>query len=326
MGLEKLSGYNTRMQSFEAPRSIAIACFYIAVFLFFETAWEYCSSLLCPGGGQPCWVMIEERLIRPAEDKSAAKRRKLDDSSETHLNFQSGSVTLDQRLAECFTVSMNCWEFLQSNVTYRGEFSRLCQQWGAFEWSWLSSFRADMNMYKGEHEIAAQVLQHEWQKIPEPERTKPESLRYLIQTVNCCALMGDIKDVAFSDPTQDLALGQLVVLLQYNWPREEERFASIITAIQKRKKFSIADYLPYIIVIDMLEELVFLSNCESLEITLVAQAEGSRTRTVTRGLNREAREELMAAVDRQVQRCHEPIEPVLREFFQKEKLCITSEK
>lgn len=93
---------------------------------------------------------------------------------------------------------------------------------------------------------------------------------------------------------------------------------------------------------------MFLSNCESLEITLVAQAEGSRyvscavlcsfhthgsvfntlnrTRTVTRGLNREAREELMAAVDRQVQRCHEPIEPVLREFFQKEKLYITSEK
>lgn len=52
----------------------------------------------------------------------------------------------------------------------------------------------------------------------------------------------------------------------------------------------------------------------------------NRTRTVTRGLNREAREELMAAVDRQVQRCHEPIEPVLREFFQKEKLYITSEK
>ena len=28
------------------------------------------------------------------------------------------------------------------------EFSRLCQQWGAFEWSWLSSFRADMAIYK----------------------------------------------------------------------------------------------------------------------------------------------------------------------------------
>lgn len=56
-----------------------------------------------------------------------------------------------------------------------------------------------------------------------------------------------LQDFAFSDPTQDAALGQLLVLLQYNWPREEERFASIITAIQKRKKFSIADYLPYII-------------------------------------------------------------------------------
>ena len=28
------------------------------------------------------------------------------------------------------------------------EFSRLCQQWGAFEWAWLSSFRADMAVYK----------------------------------------------------------------------------------------------------------------------------------------------------------------------------------
>lgn len=62
-----------------------------------------------------------------------------------------------------------------------------------------------------------------------------------------CLAFPAFQDVAFSDPTQDLALGQLVVLLQYNWPREEERFASIITAIQKRKKFSIADYLPYII-------------------------------------------------------------------------------
>ena len=28
------------------------------------------------------------------------------------------------------------------------EFSRLCQQWGAFEWEWLNAFRADMALYK----------------------------------------------------------------------------------------------------------------------------------------------------------------------------------
>ena len=52
MGLEKIAGYNPHMQtSFEAPRPVAIACFYIAVFLFFEMAWEYCSEILYPSGG-----------------------------------------------------------------------------------------------------------------------------------------------------------------------------------------------------------------------------------------------------------------------------------
>ena len=53
MGLEKIAGYNTHIQaSFEAPRPVAIACFYIAVFLFFEMAWEYCCEMLYPSGGE----------------------------------------------------------------------------------------------------------------------------------------------------------------------------------------------------------------------------------------------------------------------------------
>ena len=43
--------------------------------------------------------------------------------------------------------------------------------------------------------------------------------------------------------------------------------------------------LDFTVVIDMLEELVFLSNCESLDISLVAQAEGSRYTWFIRGIN-----------------------------------------
>ena len=35
------------------------------------------------------------------------------------------------------------------------------------------------------------------------------------------------QDVAFSDPKNERALGQLLVLLQYKWPKEEEMFASV---------------------------------------------------------------------------------------------------
>ena len=40
------------MQPFEAPRTVAIACFYISVFLFFEMAWEYCKEMLYPTAGR----------------------------------------------------------------------------------------------------------------------------------------------------------------------------------------------------------------------------------------------------------------------------------
>ena len=38
-------------------------------------------------------------------------------------------------------------------------------------------------------------------------------------------------------------------------------------------------------------------------------------RTITRGVNRGAREELMSAVERQIKRFEEPIEPLLRLIF-----------
>ena len=56
-GLEKISGYTNKAQPFEAPRNVAIACFYISVFLFFEMAWEYSYAVLYPelsGGMYMC--------------------------------------------------------------------------------------------------------------------------------------------------------------------------------------------------------------------------------------------------------------------------------
>jgi len=43
---------------------------------------------------------------------------------------------------------------------------------------------------------------------------------------------------------------------------------------------------------------------------------------VTRGVNRGARVDLMGAMEKQVKRCKEPIEPILRTFFREEKLSL----
>ena len=45
-GLEYISGFNSSLRvPFDPPRQVAIACFYISVFLFFETAWSYYSHV-----------------------------------------------------------------------------------------------------------------------------------------------------------------------------------------------------------------------------------------------------------------------------------------
>ena len=70
-----------------------------------------------------------------------------------------------------------------------------------------------------------------------------------------------LKDVAFSDAKNDRALGQLLVLLQYQWPKEEEIFASLITAIQKRRKFIFPEFFQYIIRIPIYLIDVFSNTC-----------------------------------------------------------------
>ena len=56
-----------------------------------------------------------------------------------------------------------------------------------------------------------------------------------------------LQDVALSDPKNERALGDLLVLVQYQWPKEEAVFANLITTIQKRRKFSFPEFFKYII-------------------------------------------------------------------------------
>ena len=59
---------------------------------------------------------------------------------------------------------------------------------------------------------------------------------------------------------------------------------------------------------------------ESMAVSLFSPL--CRTRAVTRGVNRGARVDLMGAIEKQVKRSCEPIEPLLRTFFKNEKLAI----
>jgi len=79
--------------------------------------------------------------------------------------------------------------------------------------------------------------------------TPRSSIQILTGQVLCIQLHSTYtpQDVAFSDPKNERALGQLLVLLQYKWPKEEEMFASVITTIQKRRKFNFPEFFNYVI-------------------------------------------------------------------------------
>ena len=71
-----------------------------------------------------------------------------------------------------------------------------------------------------------------------------------------------LKDVAFCDPKNDRALGQLLVLLQYQWPKEEEIFASLITTVQKRRRFYFPEFFEYVIrILPAFTTLLYTCTC-----------------------------------------------------------------
>ena len=66
----------------------------------------------------------------------------------------------------------------------------------------------------------------------------------------------------------DVALGHMLVLLQYDWPRYEPLFADVIARIRAAGAFTYARFFSYIMQIDMLEEFSYLRSPEGGKVSL----------------------------------------------------------
>ncbi|XP_019851129.1 PREDICTED: integrator complex subunit 10-like isoform X2 [Amphimedon queenslandica] len=387
-GLEYVSGFSSSQRvPFDPPRQVAIACFYISVFLFFETAWSYYSHVhQITENSAKCWALIEDVSL----ESRFLKVKKKQEEQQAHsvlVNLQTpGTKSSDSHL-ENFFVAIDCYNFLHSCNTYRSEFSRLCQQWNTSDWSWLVAFKADMMLYKGDIEAVRRILQHERQKMKANEREKLENVRVLLQLVNSYLLLGDIKnacnlatelvgllpddkveghshpetpppppgqvpsrslyligctnesilpyviniityavkDVVFSDACTDVAIGQLLVLLQYNWTRNKadpSPLMPLMSLIKKRGSFTYQKFFNYVVVVDILEEMMYIINHTNTKINILNQENHPRSRAVTRGTNSKVREELLQSMESQLKRCNESINNILTSFLIQEKLCV----
>lgn len=61
-----------------------------------------------------------------------------------------------------------------------------------------------------------------------------------------------------TDP--DLVIGHMIVLLQFDWPLEEELFNNLVDKIRQKGAFSYTLFQNYVITVDILEEFMYLST------------------------------------------------------------------
>ncbi|XP_011478515.1 integrator complex subunit 10 isoform X2 [Oryzias latipes] len=153
---------------------------------------------------------------------------------------------------------------------------------------------------------------------------------------------------AFADNRDDLSLGHVVVLLQYDWPQGEMLFLKSVDKIYHQGSFQYENFFNYVTNIDMLEEFAYLRTPEGgriqLELlpnqgmliknpspalgvelnTLLLQGvqRMDRHHTVTRGITKGVKEDFRLAMERQVSRCGENLLSVLHRFCINEKIII----
>lgn len=149
--------------------------------------------------------------------------------------------------------------------------------------------------------------------------SEAEVLPYCIHLMITCFREKAFKQFA----PDDMSLGHMIVLLQYDWPRYEQLFAEVLRKIQKLGSFTYNLFFNYIINIDVLEEFAFLRIMDSGRISLDILPTSTKTlaqqRTVTRGVNKGVKEDFKVAMEKQVARSSENLETVIRQFLLNEK-------
>ena len=135
---------------------VAIGSFYIAVLLFFQTAWEYYENVLRIEGDSvnsyPAFLVI---IAHPHTEQLELKPAAMEFDVNKQFEVQEANIR------ECLMVASECWKFLHSNETYKSEFQRIIQQWGIEEWHWINLFLADMHTYHLDFTQAIDRIQYE---------------------------------------------------------------------------------------------------------------------------------------------------------------------
>lgn len=117
----------------------------------------------------------------------------------------------------------------------------------------------------------------------------------------------------------ELGIGHILVLLQFDWPQEEDLLPTLVEQIRQRGAFSYMLFQGYIINVDILEELTYLATEQGGQITLDILPHLGQRRIGTRGADKGAREEIRLAIRRQIARSNEALDQLMVKFISQER-------
>ncbi|XP_049767483.1 integrator complex subunit 10 [Schistocerca cancellata] len=124
------------------------------------------------------------------------------------------------------------------------------------------------------------------------------------------------------DCDTDLIIGHMTVLVQLDWPLEEELMDQLVQQIHHKGSFTYSPFQHYVISIDLLEEFVYLTTEQggAIPLEIVPSTQPSSQRRIsTRGADKGVKEDFKQAMRRQAARSIEPLEPLIIRFLTSER-------
>ncbi|XP_060526875.1 integrator complex subunit 10 [Cylas formicarius] len=145
--------------------------------------------------------------------------------------------------------------------------------------------------------------------------TRSAMLQYFVKILLRC-----IKENMGKHNYSELSIGHIFVLVQLDWPQEEDYVPSLLEEIKQHRSFQYHLFQNYIINVDILEEITYLWTPQGGQIHLeILPHLGGQRRIGTRGADKGAKEEIKQAIRRQVARSNEKLDILLINFLQNER-------
>ncbi|XP_046648740.1 integrator complex subunit 10-like [Daphnia pulicaria] len=148
---------------------------------------------------------------------------------------------------------------------------------------------------------------------------RTEIVQYSVSVLLAC-----LQDRAFKNGNSDLAVGHLIVLLQYDWPNNSNLLEESLEKIRRQGQFTYQLFSSYVIQVDILEEIAYLVTDQGGAINVdifppsAAQLATQRRMTTRRG-DLGAREDFRSAMKRQMGRSPENIQNLMIRFMIRER-------